>query len=112
MNCDYRFHPNFTFRIGVGLTLGYSIPVSVSFIFPSESYHHLEVSIGGTYLEGASLFGGDRVISVVLVPGIGYRFQPKEGGFVFRATYTPWINLGNPRNSSYVMGGISLGYCF
>lgn len=37
---------------------------------------------------------------------IGYRYQPKNGGFIFRVAYTPLLTGIN-----FHYGGISLGYC-
>lgn len=72
---------------------------SANLLFGKES-HHFETGLACFTAIGKR----------VLVPSarIGYRFQPNNGGFVFRAGFTPILF-----SSSVVpYGGISLGYNF
>ncbi len=127
LNGDYRFHPNFTFRIGFGWAIfGYSVPTSINVITQAKKSHHLEVGLGPVYLEGASLFGGERSREIVLTGFLGYRYQPKDGGLVLRIGFTPWLDIDKskvidpgPRKEDikyyyelFPVGGISIGYCF
>lgn len=50
--------------------------------------------------EGGSAFAGTAVI--------GYRYQPKDGGFVFRVGLTPFFS----GDGAAVSGGLSLGLSF
>ncbi|MFN3306757.1 MAG: hypothetical protein ACK42Z_06190 [Candidatus Kapaibacteriota bacterium] len=85
VNVDHRFHPNFTFRIGLGLSLGYTIPISLNYITDNNSSHDFEFGLGLTYgkLAFINIFGGSSDPQDVLIPTafIGYRYQPKKGGF-------------------------------
>ena len=45
--------------------------------------------------------------SAWLAGGLGLRYQPLNGGIVFRATYTPILVAGLPH-----WGGVSFGYAF
>ncbi len=120
LNTDYRFHPNFTFRAGFGISLGFTVPVSINFITGKESSHHLEIGTGVTYAKGLGKAEG-------LVPTavFGYRYQPREGGLMFRLSFTPCLAINKSTGidrSGYVetyynveffpLAGISIGYCF
>jgi hypothetical protein len=39
---------------------------------------------------------------------IGYRYQPTNGGFLFRIGLTPWFHSGGAK----ISGGLSLGVAF
>ena len=53
-----------------------------------------------------------------IVPRIGYRYQKPDGGFFFRAAYTPWIEFKNIEGAedkvyfSRFEIGLSLGWSF
>ncbi|MEO0162125.1 MAG: hypothetical protein ABIL74_07620 [candidate division WOR-3 bacterium] len=127
LNYDHRVHPNFTFRVGLGVSLGYTVPISANFITGIETSHHFEVGVGLTYGRIISLLA-DEVDDIILVPTgvLGYRYQPKNGGFVFRGGFTPWVPIdkdtyidrftGETRTEYHFgffpMVGISGGYCF
>ncbi len=125
-NTDYRFHPNLTFRAGLSyLIFGYGIPLSLNYITGANSSHHLELGLGITFGAGASIFGGSLVSFYFPTANFGYRYQPKNGGFVFRISFTPLFSIEKSRNVSRETGavesydqvvitplvGISLGYC-
>jgi hypothetical protein len=130
-NADYRFHPNLTFRAGLSyLIFGYGMPLSLNYITGKNSSHHLELGSGITYIEIASfsLFGysTEPVRSVIPTATLGYRYQPQNGGFVFRISFTPLFLIvkeesinrergtveSHHRIKINPWGGISLGYCF
>ena len=43
---------------------------------------------------------------------IGYRYQKKEGGLIFRVSYTPFFYNDEPFSRYEHWGGISVGYAF
>lgn len=89
-----------------------TIPLTASYLFSSDaplSNHKFEVGAGVTIisLTGASYrsFGASGVIGTAI---IGYRYQPVDGGVLFRADVTPFFGQG----LFLVSGGISVGYTF
>ncbi len=129
LNADYRFRPNFTFRAGLSyLIFGWGIPLSLNYITGKNSSHHLELGLGITLGAGASIFGGSPVSFYFLTANFGYRYQPKNGGLVFRISFTPLFFIEKIEKSSRInretgtvesynrivitpFAGISLGYC-
>ncbi|CUS96138.1 hypothetical protein JGI25_00057 [Candidatus Kryptobacter tengchongensis] len=117
-NHDYRFRPNSSLRVGLGLfpaiwVLVPIFPVTINYLTGFESSHHLEFGAGATF--------------VFFLPlptiNIGYRFQPKNGGFFFRLAFTPifdpyskdgglstYFYGPNKKSSVVLIGGISIGY--
>ncbi|MGC8903487.1 MAG: hypothetical protein ACP5KD_09160 [Fervidobacterium sp.] len=101
-NQDYRFHPNFSFRVGVGSAIwAYSFPATVNFLAGAESSHHFE-------LGGGVIIVGDGFVPTA---NFGYRFQRKNGGLFFRLAWTP-IFTGEDDLPWWRWGGISIGYTF
>lgn len=74
----------------------YCITPSANLLFGSSS-HHLET--------GVSVF--THTSSSTLIPALrlGYRYQPRNGGFLFRAGLTPLFGF-------IPWGGVSFGYTF
>lgn len=77
---------------------------------------YFELGLGGTYLigfDGQNTFasGDDRTVEDGLIGNmsIGYRNEPVDGGFLFRATLTPLFGYGVfwP-----LYAGVSFGYAF
>ena len=77
------------FEIGVGLVPGYT-PIS---LLPSRSF-----IIRGT---------GNEVVYGTAT--LGYRYQPHDGGLLFRISFTP---IFERHNTFMSWGGISAGYAF
>ena len=126
INYDFRFSDHVSLRAGFS---SWSIP-AVPF-FPSSDLSftgfpvmlnylsgtgdsHLELGIGfipatasvsGTFL-GENLSGGSTLI--IGTGTIGFRLQPREGGFVFRVGFTPFITSDGIKPSI----GLSLGSAF
>lgn len=69
--------------------------------------HHFEFGIGNTITFKNELI--DR--SFIFIP-FGYRYQAKDGGFIFRLTYNPFLFLENKVGLQPLWGGISLGWSF
>lgn len=77
---DRRFNPDF------------SIPVSLNAFYGKN--HHLEAGIGTTFasvVRADEDYSAQRYLNVNLTMTLGYRYQKPEGGFLFRAAYTPII---------------------
>lgn len=76
--------------------------------------HHFEFGIGQTALFDRAERGGEIDQSFIVFP-LGYRYHPKDGGFVFRVTYNPFLiyTYGDEGVILHpVMAGISLGKSF
>jgi len=132
-NIDHRFTESnlgFGGRIGLGFVTAYeydtssyyyrygdqvstfTLPVQVNYIFgKGNSPHTFEVGAGVTYV-GKKLeimnFYGDKESQVFATFSFMYRRQPKDGGFSWRAGFTPLIAKG------YIQpfGGVGIGYNF
>lgn len=99
------------------------VPLEIS-AFYGKSNHHLELGMGVTsYLTRSLAFDSetfetiDKVVFDAAIPlRIGYRFQKPEGGFFFRAGYTPIINFptGGRQEWSFEprFAGLSIGKSF
>lgn len=94
------------------------VPVTISYLAGYDG-HHVELGAGvtgqvygrrrGRELPGP--FQGREVAAVEYMPGVlfGYRYQPPDGGWIFRATYTPF----NMKFEGWVSSaGVSVGYAF
>lgn len=131
-NIDYRFVSNISFRAGISwFIFGDGIPLGVSYVSHPVSSHHIEAGIGVTIAEISNFpFFGITGVSVPFLYTnaiLGYRYQPAEGGFFFRATFTPFfyfveeekISRENPfdiKKTTVVKiqpwAGVSVGWCF
>lgn len=102
-NYDYRFHPNLSLRVGAGTALlAYSMVLTVNLLSGIETPHHLELGAG------LSIFSNSVVVPIPTV-NLGYRFQPKNGGFFFKIAFTPLLGKSDEFK---VWGGISIGWTF
>ncbi len=100
-------------RIGVG---GYSIdgdgavfvPIGINYLLGGESRHYFEIGGGATPVFGTS--DGDGTFSELFGHLIfGYRLQPINNGFTFRAFICPIFGNGN---FIPYYAGLSFGYKF
>jgi hypothetical protein len=127
INYDMRFtksESGFGGRIGIG---GYSLtisssdnirssaiffPVGINYIMGKDERNYFEIGAGITPVIISSSGDGrnsDNFSSTFGHLNFGYRLQPKNGGFFFRATINPIFGSG------YFIpyyGGISFGYKF
>lgn len=93
-------------QIGVGI-----FPVTANYLVGTGS-HRLELGVGPVLM----VAGGDLeeygTVSAGGIAGVtstfGYRYQPMEGGFLFRIGLTPFYSDGRPQ----LWAGLSLGYAF
>lgn len=123
VNYERRFNERWYGRIGLGVAFAYTedesdtafaIPLTASWVNRPESNHHLELGGGITVVAGdrQDLFdygNNDEEFSTVSMTAIvGYRYQKPDGGFLFRAAFTPVAGGG------YLLpwAGISFGYAW
>lgn len=117
-NFDTRFGPRedgFGGRIGVG---GFSIdgsgavfvPIGINYLLGKDTRNYFEIGAGVTpvFVTG-DLTDGDNFSETFGHVLFGYRMQPKDGGFTFRAFISPVF--GNGFFVPYY-GGVSFGYKF
>lgn len=111
----------FAFRVGIGtyhikdytnkFNPDVLIPVSVYSCYGKS--HKIELGIGQTFTNIVQAnvidFEPTRVTAVHTNLSMGYRYQQKQGGFFFRAAYTPILEF-NRRFRNW--GGIAFGYAF
>jgi hypothetical protein len=105
-------------RIGVG---GFSIdgesllaiPAGLNYLFGKDGRHYFELGGGITYINYNSDFGFDddegTFESSFGHLNFGYRLQPKDGGFLFRAAIVP---IFNKHGFLPYYAGVSFGYKF
>ena len=131
-NIDRRFKPStlgWGFRAGLGFVTGdeekmvdgyyvwepvsaVTVPVQLNFVFgKKDSPHSFEVGAGATYV-GRKLefmnFYDDRESQFFGTFSFMYRRQPPNGGFSWRAGFTPLLAKGYIQASA----GVSVGYNF
>ncbi len=112
-NFDYRITREAGFRVGFTSWSDFTgLPVTANYLLNWHA-HHLEIGIGviiGLATLGGQSFvsGGQSTPQAIGTGTLGYRYQPDDGGFVFRIDYTPLLE---PR-LLYSWGGVSLGYAF
>ncbi len=127
INADFRYTQSFSFRIGLSHAI-FAAGVNSSFYYLKNisGGHNLEVGAGLNFFEVTSLFLGGTEERIIPTLAIGYRYQPKKGGIVFKIDFTPWFyfdkelqydhRTGEAKEVYKIgvspLGGISLGYCF
>ncbi len=86
-----------------------SAPLTLSWFPFGASSSKLEIGAGLSYIDLTKSVRGFPQGSTIGYSGIiGYRYEEEDGGFLFRAGYTPIILAG----SFYSWGGVSLGFGF
>lgn len=113
-------------RLGVGLFKeGYEnsgmdiyLPVSAIGLYAFDA-HNIEVGIGfnmASYsirsVVDAEDKGFERRTQLLGNYILGYRYQKKEGGLMFRVSYTPFFYKDEPFSRYEHWGGLSVGYTF
>lgn len=123
VNYERRFNERWFGRVGLGVAFthteddsdaAFAIPLTISSVSRPASNHHLELGGGITVVAGdrQDLFdygNNDEEFSTVSMTAIvGYRYQKPEGGFQFRAAFTPVAGGG------YILpwAGVSFGYAW
>ncbi|HZV70572.1 MAG TPA: hypothetical protein VFG10_13550 [Saprospiraceae bacterium] len=100
-------------RVGVG---GFSVggtgvvfvPIALNYLLGKDTKNYFELGIGVTPVFGTGEFDGNFSGTFGHL-NFGYRLQPLDGGFTFRAFITPVF--GNGFFIPYY-GGVSFGYKF
>ena len=86
------------------------IPVGVNYLLGKDNRHYFEMGAGATLMTASqSIFIDNRSSSAFGFMQFGYRMQPKNGGFTFRANITPIFGRGFFIPYYF---GISFGYKF
>jgi hypothetical protein len=95
-----------------------TLPLMFNYLGLHAGSHALELGGGVNmmYFSGsAATFDATAMSSGVIPVGaltVGYRFSNPEGGFVFRAGYTPLIFVTTEQKEIFHWGGMSFGYRF
>ena len=119
VNYDFRFaqrQRGLGMRIGAGFLGGsgggiLTIPFAINNL-SGRAPNYFEAGLGATYASvgsGDDIFGAESS-TVFIIPGIGYRYQPKAKGFTGRISFSPIIHPGS--GEWFTWGGISAGYKF
>lgn len=111
LNIDHLINRQLSVRVGISSIFSSSFIAPIMFNYlAGQDTHFLELGIGAlvgrTYIFSETEGGGFTPTMT-----IGYRRQPPNGGFLFRASFTPFI-LPSEINFFEPWGGISLGYTF
>jgi len=129
LNYEYMFTPHVSGRIGytnwsipifflasAGVVNYQGGPVMINYLW-GDGDHHLETGIGAVLgamrYSGTDIIFGEKIsVKYMFFPlgtaTVGYRYQPREGGFLFRLGVTPIFNA-----TRFVpTGGMSIGYAF
>ncbi len=121
LNFDTRFGPKedgIGGRIGIG---GFSlradgdnvtvlfIPIGVNYLIGKDQRNYFEIGAGVTPVISSNTFDSDNFSTTFGHVLFGYRMQPKDGGFTFRAFVSPIF--GEFGFIPY-FGGVSFGYKF
>jgi hypothetical protein len=125
-NYERRLNANWFGRVGVSVIVGESadeedsdttfvVPLTASYVSRPAANHHLEVGGGVTIASGDRQdfpdYGDedDEEFSTAFLTGlVGYRYQKPQGGFQFRAVFTPIVGGGD----FLPWAGVSFGYAW
>lgn len=117
-NFDLLFSSGLGFRAGAvldqqqrcGFNYCYTETSGMSFVM---TFNRMTAKPGHRFETGFGIVGGSQQVmvspsrrGVAFTGTVGYRYQPEERGFVFRAGFTPAFTLG----WIYPRVGVSLGY--
>lgn len=72
----------------------FSLPISLNTFYGKN--HHVELGIGSTFasvVRANEDYVARRYLNINLTMTLGYRYQKPEGGFLFRAAYTPILSV-------------------
>jgi hypothetical protein len=88
-----------------------TIPLGLNYLLSKDQHHYFEIGGGVTIAKTSSDTNdeGDTFTGTFGHLNFGYRLQPKEGGFLFRAAITPVFGQGG---FIPLYGGVSFGYKF
>jgi hypothetical protein len=128
LNADYKINNDFALRAGftswsfnfifikANIT---GFPVGVNYLFGRRHYGEVGLSSLLMVIDGEFDFiiqgTFENEFSTFSFANIGYRYQPEDGGFLFRATIYPGSIVSVRRQVTFspvLTFGISLGYSF
>ena len=118
-----RVKKAYSYRIGFSIEKNsISFPLGINMITGKKSHH---AEFGLTFIpfinHYKTFLTGDNVSDkyLYIIASVGYRFQPQNGGFFFKAGISPLIVLDPPSDNFWKMdpmlflyGNISMGYSF
>lgn len=113
VNFDHRFTKEIGFRAGFTTWSWMTgLPLMINYLGPGP-VDHFEIGIGAlvglSTLNLPSPFENGLNRGHIIGTGtVGYRYQPDNGGLVFRLDFTPWFGY----KYFEAWGGVSLGYAF
>lgn len=112
-----------SYRTGFSVTgKTIALPLGINF-FTGHHASHMEYSLTLVpYIDNYKSFLSSNDLSdkkMLIIPGIGYRYQQPEGGFFFKAVAAPAVHLDPPSDYFWKMDGtlypvltIGAGYSF
>ena len=119
VNYDMRFQKKedgLGFKVGVGGfdidgTTAVFVPVGLNYLLSKDQKNYFEIGLGITFvsIKDDYEYDDDKFSTTFGHAFFGYRYQPKDGGFLFRAGITPVFN-----KDGFVpyWAGVSFGYKF
>ncbi len=97
----------------------FDAPLTMSYLGIGGPNHKLELGAGAVFMyfsgSGASTFSAVATANgFVIAPTaiVGYRYVPTDGGFNFRAGFTPLFISAGGKSTFFPWGGIAAGYGF
>lgn len=70
---------------GLNEKKGFNVPFSINYTIGKNTNHHFEIGLGG----GINYLKDDKATRMLLNGRVGYKYQRPQGGFFFRAAFTP-----------------------
>ncbi len=110
-NLDHRFTEHVSGRVGLGAFGGAAVPVMANYLTGTGS-HHLEAGIGPLFVylpedsEASEELEDVEGTTVLGTATLGYRYQRRRGGFIFRIGFTPIFGA----NGVLPWAGVSVGF--
>ena len=87
-----------------------TVPVGLTYLLGKDEKNYFEVGGGVTYVNYSGFFSGDGAFNSTFGHlTFGYRLQPKNGGFLFRAAIVPVFGEGG---FIPYYAGVGFGYKF
>jgi hypothetical protein len=86
------------------------VPVGLNYLLGKDKKNFFEIGTGITFMSASEdIFDSDASSTSFGYMQFGYRYQPKNGGFLFRASITPLFGKGF---FFPYYAGVSFGYKF
>lgn len=111
----------FTYAPKIGSPdLGPGVNIEITGLWGANN-HHLEIGGGSTFyylVQDEESYSPSNTSLLLLTTRVGYRFQKRDGGLLFRIGFTPLFTINVDKDISSFdrsftpWGGISIGYTF